>query len=434
MSLKFGAMINELIRTVRTCFSDVKDHRSKNCTYALTDVLMSAFAIFHLKDDSVLAFREEFKARENNLKRVYGLSEIPEDTSLRGCLDGVTPSSLKPVFKILLDYAGQHGLLQSKLVMNKYLAVSIDGTEHYCSSKTSCKQCMTKTYKDGHQNFYHQMLAAVIVHPEQSTVFPVYCEAIVVQDGAQKNDCERNACKRLLPTVREMLPEAAFADVVVLCDALYTDGPTILAFQAQNMHFMTTVKEGYILVQVEHLTQKGELKTYRWSDDKMTYEVKYAENLILNGVHQEISVNYVELQQRDKKTQKLVYRNTWITDLPIIEPQLPELVQLGRARWKIENETFNTLKTQGYNLEHNYGHGKQYLCTVFAMIMFAAFFVDQIAQAADDAFKKACGTFKTKKAFWNAVRHIFYLVPVMSMNDVYKIIAKDIFYDIRLRV
>jgi hypothetical protein len=43
----------------------------------------------------------------------------------------------------------------------------------------------------------------------------------------------------------------------------------------------------------------------------------------------------------------------WVTDLTITEENAPTLVAGGRARWKIENETFNTLKNQGYHFEHN---------------------------------------------------------------------------------
>ena len=68
------------------------------------------------------------------------------------------------------------------------------------------------------------------------------------------------------------------------------------------------------------------------------------------------------------------------SDTFILEPLLglcrerAELLMWGgRARWKIENETFNTLKNQGYHFEHNYGHGYQHLSVVLAMLMLLAF-------------------------------------------------------------
>ena len=71
---------------------------------------------------------------------------------------------------------------------------------------------------------------------------------------------------------------------------------------------------------------------------------------------------------------------SWVTDLRVSTRNVYALMRGGRARWKIENETFNTLKNQGYHFEHNYGHGEQNLSGVFATIMMLAFLVDQTQQ------------------------------------------------------
>ena len=52
------------------------------------------------------------------------------------------------------------------------------------------------------------------------------------------------------------------------------------------------------------------------------------------------------------------------------------IMRAGRASWKVENETFNTLKNQGYHFEHNFGHGEKHLATVFANLMMLAFLID----------------------------------------------------------
>ena len=70
-----------------------------------------------------------------------------------------------------------------------------------------------------------------------------------------------------------------------------------------------------------------------------------------------LDVNWLEIVIRDCND-KITYRNSFITDLPVDADTAENLAAAGRARWKIENETFNTLKTKGYNLEHNFGHGK----------------------------------------------------------------------------
>ena len=99
------------------------------------------------------------------------------------------------------------------------------------------------------------------------------------------------------------------------------------------------------------------------------------------------------------------------------------MVAVARSRWKIENETFNTLKNQGYHFEHNYGHGKQFLATNFAILTFVAFMIDQIAQHLDEDFQAAKQYCKTFKNLWEKIRTVFYLLPTMSMNAVYRFIA-----------
>ena len=99
---------------------------------------------------------------------------------------------------------------------------------------------------------------------------------------------------------------------------------------------------------------------------------------------------------------------------------------IARARWQIENETFNTLKNQGYHLEHNYGHGKQYLSTIFALLMLLAFFVDQVANHVDQNYKKARAMFKTNRAFFNRIAQVFDLLPCMSMNSIYRFMCGEI--------
>ena len=93
----------------------------------------------------------------------------------------------------------------------------------------------------------------------------------------------------------------------------------------------------------------------------------------------DVKVNYLLYEQADK--QGKVTRWAWITNIPLNARSVEPVMRAGRARWKIENETFNTLKNQGYNFEHNYGQGKQNLATILALLMFLAFTVDQMDSA-----------------------------------------------------
>lgn len=413
-------MIDELIKLVRDGFMSIKDHRKYNSTYSLGDLLSAGFAIFSLKDPSLLAFRQQFPLRSENLKRIYGIEQIPEDTALREGLDGVNPIALQAQFKPLVDRLRQEGMVQKRQVLDGYTVLAGDGTQHFCSGSRSCAHCLTKEHRNGSTTYHHQLLGAVWVQPGEKTVFPIAVEPIVRQDGNVKNDCELNAAKRLVPQIRQVMPEEK---ILLTLDALYTNAPLIRLLMEHHISFLIGVKDGYVPIQVQRLTSEGTMREISWETKDRLCAIQFANGLILNGQNQDLQVNYLEYMEVDPNTAEVIYFNSWITDLPITEENALEMVGVARTRWKIENETFNTLKNQGYHLEHNFGHGTKYLATNFAILTFLAFLTDQIAQCLDNAFQKALEICKTKKALWEKVRQVFDLLPALSMNAVYRFIA-----------
>lgn len=415
-------MVNKLIKLIGEGFQKVNDPRRNNIRYKIPSLLNLAFAMFHLKDASLSSFREQFGVRSENLQRVYGVDVLPGDTAIREGIDEIDPKELQSLFKPQLDFLKDEGVLKERHVLGDYTVVSVDGTGHYCSGVKGCPQCMVKKHRDGKVTYYHQLLGAVSVHPNQSTVFPVACESIVKQDGSTKNDCELNASKRIIPQIREALGEEK---IIAVFDALYINGPHINALRDKDIRYIIGTKGStYVDVQVENLRKKGELKSLTWQTKDKNCTANYANGLVLNGQHQEILTNYFEFIETDIKTGAQTFYSTWVTDIEINEENVQELVDVARARWKIENETFNTLKNQGYHLEHNYGHGKKYLATNFAILTFLAFLVDQIAQHLDKDFQAAKAVCKTFKSLWEKIRSIFYLLPTMSMNAIYRFIVK----------
>lgn len=414
-------MIDKLIKQVGEFFTKVKDHRRSNAHYSLSDCLKGAFAMFSLKDPSLLVFRKNYEQRKSNLQRIYDLDEIPEDTALRTAIDGIPPGSFHSLFPQLMERVREEGILESRKVLGGFLPVSIDATGYYCSGKKSCEHCMIKNLSNGKQQYYHQKLAAVQMHPDVKTVFPLGTEAIVRRDGATKNDCEQNAAKRLLPRISTQFTMDL---ILYVMDALYPTGPMIKLIKSLEASFLIGIKEGYVLIQAASLAAKSQLEQATWSNGKTKGIARFTNGLILNGQHQEILVNYVEFQEINIQTGKIIYANSWITDIEIVYSNVRELVKVGRSRWKIENETFNTLKNQGYQLEHNYGHGKKHLATNFAILMFLAFLVDQIAQALCYAFQTAWKFCQSKTSLWEKVRQVFDLLPAKSMSAIYRFIVK----------
>ena len=134
----------------------------------------------------------------------------------------------------------------------------------------------------------------------------------------------------------------------------------------------------------DHLTRVqtivGSWVSYPHEDNpKVSCEITIVHDLPLNASHSDIRVMFVEYSEYAEDGTRLRHF-AWITDLEVTRENAPQIVAAGRSRWKIENETFNVLKNHGYQLEHNYGHGKQNLSTVLAMLMMLAFLVDQTQQ------------------------------------------------------
>ena len=124
-------------------------------------------------------------------------------------------------------------------------------------------------------------------------------------------------------------------------------------------------------------------------------------------------------------TEKKTRLFAWVTDIPLKRDNVFNIMKGGRARWKIENETFNTLKNQGYHFEHNFGHGKRYLSTVFAHLMLLAFLMDQIQQLCCDRFKKALKQLKRKSNLWEKMRSLFFNFLIDSWDHLMQALAEE---------
>jgi len=315
-------MVDKLLSSLRSSFEKIKDPRYKNAQRSISDYAMCAFSMFHLKDPSLHHYRLNYEERSPNLERIYAIKELPSDSAMRSALDQVNPKDIQKVFKPLFNQLRSGGVMKDYQVLGKYHCVLFDGTQHYCTCQTPCDHCLSQVHRNKKgeitkTTYSHKALAAVMAHPSHREVFPVACEAILKQDGTTKNDCELNAGKRLLPLVREILPKEE-NELIGIFDGLYPNGPFIKELQEVDMRYIIGIQEGYVLIQVEELKKaKGELQTTEWNlPNGGKGLVCWSNDLILNGSHQDIKVNYFEYQELDSKGKK-VYFNSWITDIPI---------------------------------------------------------------------------------------------------------------------
>lgn len=267
------------------------------------------------------------------------------------------------------------------------------------------------------------MLGAAIVHPDFREVIPLMPEMIVKQDGSTKNDCERNAAKRFLKRVREDHPRLG---LIAIEDGLSSNAPHIKDLEFHGMHYILGAKEGdhpLLFHTLKTTAAQGTAGEFRIRDEKnpkIAHRFRFLNNTSLNQSNLDLKVNVLEYwEESDKKT----IHFAWVTDFTITPENAYILMRGGRARWKIENETFNTLKNQGYHFEHNYGLGKEHLSEVFVMLMMLAFLIDQSQQLTSALFNAAWQKLGSKKALWENIQNLFYSYEVESMEVIYRAIV-----------
>ncbi len=381
-----------LFGLLRTGFADIADHRPGKPDISLTDALMSAFAMFSLKSPSLLAFDQE--RTEGNLQRVYGIERIPCDTAMREILDPVKPKYLRPLFKAIFRALQRGKALEEMVFVEGYYLLALDGTGYFSSQQIHCASCLERHHRNGTVTYAHQMLGAALIHPDRREVIP------------------------LMPERRDH----PHLQLIVTEDSLSSNAPHIQVLQEHHVHYILGVKEGdhaYLFAQVAAAEHAGRV-TYYDRDDPETglrHRFRFISDMPLNESHTDLRVNFLECWEWE---QDKVQHFSWVTDLRVNKGTVYQIMRGGRARWRIENETFNTLKNQGYHFEHNYGHGYQHLSVVFAVLMMLAFLVDQVQQLCCPLFQAVWAKLGSKRRLWERMRALFYAYVLTSMRQLFE--------------
>ena len=230
-----------LFRTLRSSFGSLPDSRSAEVEISLGDALMSAFAMFSLKDTSLLAFDHRRRDPNDNFRTIYGINRVPSDSQMRDILDPLDPADLRPGFREIFRRLQRGKMLQRFAYLDGHYLLSLDGTGYFSSSKIHCPSCLVKHHRGGGITYYHQLLGATLVHPDLKEVIPLAPEPIIQQDGETKNDCERNATRRWLQRFRQEHPHLP---VIVVEDALSSNAPHLRDLREADAHYIIGVKPG----------------------------------------------------------------------------------------------------------------------------------------------------------------------------------------------
>ena len=408
-----------LFALIHAEFEQVSDQRAENTKIPLVDALMSGFAMFSLKDPSLLAFEERSRT-DDNLNSIYRIKNVPSDTQMRSILDDVEPVRIRPVFKRVHRELERSGKLHEFVFLEGSYLASLDGTGYFSSKKIHCSSCLQKVNKKtGEVTYSHQLMGGVIIHPKRREVIPLMPEPIMKQDGETKNDCERNAAKRFLARLKQDYPKLTFT---ITEDALSPNAPHIRELNKHGYHYILGVKEGdheYLFEQVALARQEERTTEFEHREGDIVHRYSFVNQMPLNKSNPDILVNFLEYWEVGKdKTQHF----SWVTDFTITKQNAFPIMRGGRARWKVENETYNTLKNHGYHFEHNFGHGKKNLSVVFAVLMMLAFLVDQVQQLACELFQAVLDKKGSRRRLWEHMRALFKTLEFKSMEHLFKAI------------
>lgn len=366
--------VEQLIGQLSEVCAGLPDKRTgprRDGDYTMADIGLSAFSIFFMGSPSFLAHQRALQEGHgrSNCETLFGMAAIPSDNYIRLMLDGATPATFDGLFFRAIEAAGTLTPFQC---LGGRTLIALDGTEHHCSRKIKCPQCSTRRRSDGGTEYFHAFLGASIVAPGHKQVLPLPPEFIAPQDGVEKQDCERNAAKRWLAKHGDAV---AHLRPIFLGDDLFACQPNAAAIHDAGGNFILTCKPSSHKTIAEYL-HGARLQEHRETvckrGKRTTTIYRWLDAVPLRATADAITVNWFSIETLNAK-EKRTYYNSFVTDLAIARNTVAELAACGRARWKIENETFNVLKTNGYNLEHNFGHGKKTLASVLVTLNLLAF-------------------------------------------------------------
>jgi hypothetical protein len=413
MSAPFGPFaltLDDITQQLRGTFEGFTDPRKgKNKSYTMVDAALSAFSVFFTQCPSFLEYQRSLEQAHggNNARTLFGVHDIPSDNQMRTLLDATPPSALKPVCAFLFGAMCEAGVVDSLRSVGGTLLLALDGTEYFCSQAIQCEACSSRLQANGKATHFHTALTPVLARPGCDKVIPLAPEFVAPQDGAVKQDCELAAAKRWLAAHGA---ELAGLKTTVLGDDLYCHEPFCRELLALGLGFILVCKPQSHATAYEwlgHLERNGAVATAaraRWTGKRReTDTCRHARSVPLRDAGDALAVNWCEITTTDESG-KVLYHNAFATSLAVDGGNVAEVAEAGRARWKIENENNNTLKTKGYHFEHNYGHGQRHLSSLLASLIILAFLTHTVLDWMDDKYRLLRKRLPSRKRLFNDIR------------------------------
>lgn len=382
-----------------------------------------------------MAHQGDLKLRKGrcNAESLFHLSELPSDNQIRNLLDPVHPEHVQSVYRHIFVALEEADVLKKRRSFANQLLVAIDGTEYFSSKAIHCENCSHRELNNGKTNYFHSALTPVIVQPENETVISLAPEFIVPQDGHEKQDCEIQAAKRWVEKWGDFY---ARRGVTILGDDLFSREPFCRVLKDKHFHFILVCKpdsHSQLYQTTAFLEANGVLGmkvVRRWVGkyaEISTY--RFANKLPLTGEADALVVNWCEVTITREDTGEQLYKNAFATDFEVTDTTVEAIVRDGRARWKVENENNNILKTKGYHLEHNFGHGNQHLASLLLSLNLLAFLFHTVLDLVDEQYRAIRQTLGTRRRFFQDLEALLRYFQFENWDEVLVFMFKGLELD-----
>jgi hypothetical protein len=427
MSLKQTNIFDFLVETLSSNIDNILDVRRQrsDLQYKFRDILLSAFAVFYFQSSNWLGFQRNMQSSKgsSNCSTMFNIETIPSDNHIRQILDKIEPNNIKPVYDSIIKKLDDIKVLDKFEFMDNSLLVALDGTYYHSSKNISCKCCQKREDKESREiHYYHSAITPTIVHPDIKRVLPLMQEFIANDDGDDKQDCEVNASKRWL----DNFTNPTNKKLIILGDDLYSREPMIQKVLDKEYSYIFVAKKEshkYLYEQIDMVKNLGTCDIKRVekvvNGKKQITIYSYINDLMIKNSQgsnkQPLTTNWCEMVVTDLKGKKL-YSNSFITDITIHQNNVEQISQAGRTRWKIENENNNVLKTKGYNLEHNFGHGKEYLSQTLCSLNILAFLFHTVQDLTDELYQNLREEMGTREEFFTAISFLSTMFTFKSFD------------------
>ena len=322
--------------TINSQVNDLRDDRGK--VYSMHEAILSVVMMFLLKEGSRNNYNQD-RADTNfsrNIRRLLKIKLMHGD-SFNDVLVDVEENDLQRLKAFMVKVLISHKIFYPYRHNGKYI-VAIDGSGTHSFEEDYSGKCLSKTSANGVISYSQAVLEAKLVTENGFCISLASTWLENNMDGEHdKQDCELSAFKRLASAIKELYPRLP---ITIVGDALYANAPVIDICKAYLWDYLIVLKKGVLKGLNEEIGLRPDKEIHQSKAGKLTY------------------LNYLELQTHQLswlKWEEACNCFSWITNMEIKDADMGiKLQHIGRLRWKIENEGFNTQNNLGYNLEHKY--------------------------------------------------------------------------------